>query len=177
MAFTPEGYDGFFRRAFARLVLFLIKIGASREEAEDSAQEAMTKAYEHWDVIEHPEAWVRVVAERMYLAASARARAAPVKAVAGGWAGDGTHTDVDPVVFGEQQRKVFNLLRRLPYEQRRVMAWYYDGFAIAEIAARVGRPEATVRSHLRHARQRLQRELYVENAVARDAAGAGEGTN
>jgi RNA polymerase sigma factor (sigma-70 family) len=176
MVFSPEGFDEFFRGAFARLVLFLIKIGASREEAEDSAQEAMTKAYENWRAIQHPEAWVRVVAERGYIAAAARARAAPAKMLAGGWTGDGTYTDLDLAVFGEEQRRVLDLLRRLPYEQRRVLAWYYDGFATAEIAKRVDRPEATVRSHLRHARQRLQRELKVGNAVA-DVATAGEGMN
>jgi len=56
-----------------------------------------------------------------------------------------------------------------------VMAWYYDGFATAEIATMVNRPEATVRSHLRHARQRLQRELTVRNVAAQNAAAAGEG--
>ncbi|WP_345512151.1 RNA polymerase sigma factor [Phytohabitans houttuyneae] len=175
MVLSPEGFDEFFRRALARLVLFLIKIGASREEAEDSAQEAMAKAYENWHAVEHPEAWVRVVAERIHLASTARARAAPARAAAGGWAGDLVRPDPDLAVFGDEQRRVLDLLRRLPHEQRRVMAWYYDGFTITEIAAIIGRPEATVRSHLRHARQRLKRELDIKDAVTPDAVGAGEG--
>ncbi|MEU8231465.1 sigma-70 family RNA polymerase sigma factor [Actinoplanes sp. NPDC048967] len=174
---SPDGFDEFVRRSTARLVLFLIKIGASREEAEDSIQEAMAKACLKWQEIDHPEAWVRVVAERAYIAEAERARAAPAKAVRGGWLADGIRTDPDLVEFDEEQRRVLALIRRLPYEQRRAMAWYYDGFDVSEIAAHVGKPEATVRSHLRHARNRLRRELSSDKVAVPGPVTAKEGMN
>jgi DNA-directed RNA polymerase specialized sigma24 family protein len=130
MVLNPDGFDEFVRRPTTRLVLFLIKIGANREEAEDSVQEAMTKAYLKWQEIDHPEAWVRVVAERAYIAEAERARAAPAKASKGGWLVDGAQADPDLVEFGEEQCLVLGLIRLLPFEQRRAMAWYYDGFGI-----------------------------------------------
>ncbi|MCU7726445.1 sigma-70 family RNA polymerase sigma factor [Actinoplanes sp. KI2] len=169
MVLGPDGFDEFFRRSAARIVLFLIKIGASREEAEDSVQEAMASAYLKWHEIDHPEAWVRLVAERNFIAAAERARSASFKAVRGGWCADRGQTDVDLTEFDEEQRVVLSLIRSLPYQQRRAMAWYYDGFEVREIATRLGKSEATVRSHLRHARHQLRRKLNAYR-VAKEGA-------
>jgi DNA-directed RNA polymerase specialized sigma24 family protein len=47
-------------------------------------------------------------------------------------------------------------MRRLPPAQRVVAALHYDGFGVKEISGMTGKPEATVRSLLRYARQQLK---------------------
>jgi DNA-directed RNA polymerase specialized sigma24 family protein len=56
-----------FEQDYASLVLFVMYIGASRADAEDVAQHAMTKAGECWTAIRSPRPWVRKVAMRAYL--------------------------------------------------------------------------------------------------------------
>lgn len=65
----------------------------------------------------------------------------------------------DLALLPEEGRTVIGLLRRLPPAQRLVMAWYFDGYGPAEIAAILDKRPETVRSALRHARLRLRREL------------------
>jgi len=58
---------GFYRACTPGLVTFVMWLGAGAEEGADVAQEAMTKAWQHWEQIRHPRAWVRIVASREYV--------------------------------------------------------------------------------------------------------------
>jgi RNA polymerase sigma-70 factor (ECF subfamily) len=60
------------------------------------------------------------------------------------------------------ERRVITILRQLPPEQRKVAALFYDGLSREEIAEVIGRPAATVRSLLRHARKRLKEVIQSE---------------
>lgn len=62
----------------------------------------------------------------------------------------------DPITLAEGQQNVLSVFRRLPLMQRLVLALIYDGFTCREIAEMLGITEATVRSHLRHARNNLK---------------------
>jgi DNA-directed RNA polymerase specialized sigma24 family protein len=95
---------------------------------------------------------VRVVAERVYLSSSVKAKREFNLAVSieSGEAAEGSPT------LNDEVDEVLGVLVRLPYWQRKVMAWYYDGYSIREIADLTGKPESTIRSHLRHARDRLR---------------------
>jgi RNA polymerase sigma factor (sigma-70 family) len=163
---VDDDFDSFFRRAAPRVVLFLIKLGASRQQAEDAAQEAMLRAYQAWSTIRYPEAWVRVVASRVHAAAVAgdRCVAGTVEANLSNLIA----ADTDLLVDDEERRRVLELLRRLPPAQRLVMAWYVDGFGPKEIAAILQKNPDTVRSDLRHARLRLRRELADALEAARE---------
>lgn len=57
--------------------------------------------------------------------------------------------------MSEEKQQVLALLRRLPYEQRRVTALAMDGLGPTEIADILNKPAETARSNLRHARARL----------------------
>lgn len=161
------GFDDFFREHFLRLVLFVMKLGASREEAEDAAQEAMCRAYRYWSEIDSPPAWTRVVAERVFLSSSVRARKEQNMAVT--WNASEPATG-PPLLHGEAG-EVLKALGRLPYWQRKVMAWHYDGYTAREIADITGKPESTIRSHLRHAREQLR--LVLTERGNDEAAGGG----
>lgn len=50
--------DGFtlFRQRYHKMVLLLMTIGASRADADDAVQEAMTAAWRQWEHIREPAA-------------------------------------------------------------------------------------------------------------------------
>jgi RNA polymerase sigma-70 factor (ECF subfamily) len=149
-------FDEFFRDEVGALVAFRQKIGFEREHAKDAASEAMTCAYQRWSRIDRsPRCWVRTAARRIACNQVQRAREEPLRAVAGGWA-ISMHYDVDPVETTEEHELLLRLLQQLPPQQRLVMAWHLDGFDTKEISYELAITEATVRSTLRHARDRLK---------------------
>lgn len=146
----------FFRDEFGPLVAFLQKIGFEREAAKDAASEAMTCAYQSWRRIDRsPRGWVRKAAYRIACAQARRDREEPLRGVVGGWA-IFAHYDVDTVETVEEHDLFLRLLLQLPRQQRLVMAWHLDGFDAKEISDQLDMTPATVRSNLRHARDRLK---------------------
>jgi RNA polymerase sigma factor (sigma-70 family) len=163
----------FFHDEFGPLVAFLQKSGFEREQAKDAASEAMTCAYESWSRIDRsPRGWVRRAAYRIACNQAQRAREEPLRVVAGGWAIP-PHGDVDVVEAAEEHAELLRLLQQLPRQQRLVMAWHLDGFDTNEISERLDMPPATVRSTLRHARDRLK-VAYQSRSAGRRNARAGE---
>jgi RNA polymerase sigma factor (sigma-70 family) len=153
------GFDSFFHQRFSRTVVLLVAMGASQADAEDATQEAMIPAWNQWDSIREPAAWVRTVAVRSYLR-MVRTRGTQMVTL--------DESVPDPVrndglgSFEEEQRQVLRLLRALPSGQRAVTALYYDGLNCEEIAAVLGKTAATVRSNLRYARQSLKEVIASE---------------
>lgn len=134
-------------------------MGASRADAEDAAQEAMIAAWQQWESIREPAAWVRTTAARAFWKHNhQQPHTSPLE--------DATPQppgrDEDLAIFAEEQRRVLRLLRGLPAEQRAVAALHYDGLPPQEIAKLIGKPAATVRSHLRHARTTLKEVISSE---------------
>jgi RNA polymerase sigma factor (sigma-70 family) len=157
----------FFHDEFGPLVAFVRKIGFGREQAEDAASEAMTCAYESWSRIDRsPRGWVRTAAYRIACAQARRARDESLRAIAGGW-DISTHDDVDVVEAAEEHDELLRLLQLLPRQQRLVMAWHLDGFDTNEISERLDMSPATVRSTLRHARDRLKVAYQTRSATSK----------
>lgn len=165
----PADFDTFFRNDYRRLVGFLIWIGATKEEAEDSASTVMIKAFENWTRIDHPRAWVRKAAERQFLRSAVRDLDAPHRAVKGGWLLRDDDTAPPGRERGEE-KSVVDMMTRLGFQQRRAIAYVYDGFTPAQIADITGEDPATVRSNLRFARKNLSRILQ-ENGATVDGNG------
>lgn len=153
------GFDTFFREQFSRIVVLLISIGASRSTAEDATQEAMILAWNQWDSIHEPTAWVRTVAIRSFLRIARGNNAQTVSL---------EESVPDPVgnddlgSFEDEQQQVLRLLRTLPSGQRAVTALYYDGLNCEEIGEVLGKRPATVRSNLRYARESLREVIASE---------------
>ena len=63
---------------------------------------------------------------------------------------------------------VIELIRKLPMEQRKVAALFYDGFTHEEIAEILGKTNGNVRSLLRHARLRLKEVIQSQAASMLD---------
>lgn len=145
----------FYETEVPRLVAFLAHHGSPLSLAADIAQEAMLEAYQFWDSLYAPRAWVRKVAVRRWWAVNGQHRSEQLHAEPPEPSG---LLDSDEATRIEQRHEVLARLRRLPPAQREVMAWTYDGYRPTEIADLLGKEPATVRSALRQARATLQAE-------------------
>jgi RNA polymerase sigma-70 factor (ECF subfamily) len=151
----------FFRREFHPLVRYLLGRGFEEQAAADAAQEAMHTAFEQWSEIVTPAAWVRTVALRTAghgargeASRSARDRTYAVRSP--------LPQPPDPAqvtVLGEEQQSVLKRIRGLSPACRNVVALVFDGFSSRDIARELDIAEATVRSHIRHARRALDDRL------------------
>ena len=56
----PDEFAPFMRTAWPGLMRYLHGMQATKDEAEDAAQYALTEAYAAWSRIEYPHAWVCV---------------------------------------------------------------------------------------------------------------------
>jgi RNA polymerase sigma factor (sigma-70 family) len=148
-------FAAFFRDEHKKLIRFVIAIGAGGDEAAEIAQVTLFKAFESWDAIRAPRAWIRRVAVNELTAARKAARRETPQA---------TLPDApEPVSTAlaaeltDEARRVLAALRALPPRQRQVMAWIIDGFGAAEIARELGvSPESVRQSHAK-ARKHLGR--------------------
>lgn len=159
---ADDDFDAFFRADFPPLVAFLCKAGFEVETARDVAVEAMLHALEAWPVAEDPRAWVRRVAGRL-LDAVDDARA--------DWTPDDPQDDEKLAVLVDQHAGFIDLLASLPGQQRMVLAWSLDGFTPTQIANALSIAPATVRSNLRHVRERLRRHRAAPPGDQRDREG------
>lgn len=147
----------FYAAELAALVRFAMRHGATVHEAADAAQAAFVQAYCRWDAIDRPRAWLRKVTYREFLR-GVRVRELSVEEPpeTPGPLSPDAHVELD-----EETRSVYDCLARLPYTQRRVMSYHYDGFSHPEIATELGMTGEAVRQNVRRARKNLA-ELLKE---------------
>lgn len=147
----------FYRAEMSAVVRHVMNQGAGEQEAVDAAQTAFVQAYQAWETISHPRAWVRTVATRAFLRALPWSREIPADnsvvedAIAG--------PVIGKVEFCTEEQAVLEALAGLPHRQREAMAWHFDGFSPAEIAEMLGTNSAAVRQSLARARRNLALRL------------------
>jgi RNA polymerase sigma factor (sigma-70 family) len=145
----------FFRAEHKKLIRFVIAIGASGDEAAEIAQVTFVKAFQGWDVIRAPRAWIRRVAVNELTAArQAARRETPLATLPDSPVPVSTALAVE---LTEEARQVLAALQALPPRQRQVMAWIIDGFGAAEIARELGVSPESVRQSYAKARKNLGR--------------------
>ena len=150
-------FDAFYIATVRRVVLYLYAACGDRAEAQDVAQEAFARAWQHWSKVaayDDPEAWVRSVAWRLMINRwrglrrwiAARARMGPPPDAAAGPSPD--------------RVAIVDALLRLPKPQRQVVALHYLlDMPVNEIAASTGTPAGTVKARLSRARTTLAKLL------------------
>lgn len=154
-------YDGHYASVCRALTVAL----RDRQLAEDSAQEAFTRAYVYWRRVsrmDRPAAWVYVVAVRVALKRRGRS-ALPTDATAS--------PDLAQAVV---DRETLNAaIDALPERQRiAVVLRYHADLPLAQVADAMGCAVGTVKSTLHAAVQRLQVELTDDDEeVPRNALG------
>ncbi|MFC8704878.1 RNA polymerase sigma factor [Streptomyces anulatus] len=145
-----EAFSSFYRATVRSLVGFLVNQGANVHVAADIAQDTMLSAYERWDTIDHPRAWVHTVASHALLRRIASCEEEPVEQVP-----EPTSLLVSPDAIGawEARHDLLPLLRSLPPRQRQVLAWSLSGFTPGDIAEQLGMNDDAVRASLYKARR------------------------
>ncbi len=147
-----HGFDEFYRGTRVRLVTYLYTAGGDLAEAQDAAQEAYTRAWQHWaklSVSENPEAWVRTVGWRVlshrWRSITNRRRAYQ------------RHGPVDAFPApGDDTVTLIAALRRLPGPQRQVIVMHHLlDLPVAQIAAETGVAVGTLKARLSRGRTAL----------------------
>jgi RNA polymerase sigma factor (sigma-70 family) len=110
-----------------------------------------------WDRIQHPTAWLRRVAGRLYY----RHLVPQETSVEDVPDQQGPLSAVGAVELRDEARAVLAALADLPPKQRQVMAWTIDGFSPAEIARELDVDPATIRQSLAKARKNLKQQLGI----------------
>ena len=158
-----DAYVTFYREFIADLVAFLVWQGARLADAAELAQEAMVEAHRGWSAIEHPRAWAKRVASRKYARLIAQTEE-PLEPANLSLLLPSTFDTSD----WEERHEVLRLLNKLPPRQRQVMAWTYDGYAPAEIAAELNISSDAVRTNLTRARRALAAHLKLPEEGPQD---------
>ena len=139
------------------LIWFVMGLGADAHSAADVAQSAFAEAFQVWDSIQHPAAWLRRVAGRLFYRQMVT-RETLVDTVPDQ---RGPLSAVSAMELRDEARTVLSALADLPPKQRQVMAWSIDGFTPAEIADHLGVDSSSVRQNLAKARKHLKKQLGI----------------
>jgi RNA polymerase sigma factor (sigma-70 family) len=150
-------FDDYFIADYRNLINYAKAQDATLSEAEDAVQEILLDAFTKWDSIQTPKAYCRR-ALRNHLARHQQ-KARTVKDAERQHLNGLAVLDVLKPRFEEEFQAVLEIVKTMPADRREVMAWALSGCTPSEIAEYTGRNAATVRSHLRHARDTLAREL------------------
>lgn len=165
MAVTGHAFDEVYEEHVNSTLAVVLALRGVRVGAEDIVQEAFTRAYERWDAVgcmDRPDLWVQRVA--LNLATSRLRRLASEQRALTRLGG---RRDRPRSVSFEREQHFWELVRKLPVRQARVVALRYAGdLSVREIAEVVGVAEGTVKAQLHTARARLEALL---------SAGAREG--
>jgi len=127
----PGSFESFYETELPQLIIFLVKQGASWDDAFDVGQECCVKAFERWHKISEPATWIRTTAVREYCRRQARSREEITRALCGGWE---PRPHFDKLDVHAEEAAVYEAIASLPPRQAEVMAWTYDGYQPAEIA-------------------------------------------
>ncbi|GAA1982703.1 SigE family RNA polymerase sigma factor [Kitasatospora viridis] len=142
----------FYEAAHGQLVAHLYALTGDLGEAQDAAQEAFIRAWNHWPRLsshENPVAWVRLTGQRIAISRWRRARTALRSWV--------RHGPVNPQPGpGPESVALVAALRELPEAQRRAVVLHHmGGLTVAEIAAEEGVALGTIKARLHRGRAAL----------------------
>ncbi len=154
-----QAFDEFYQGTRARLLAYLYTASGDLAEAQDAAQEAYTRAWQHWAKLHDspdPEAWVRTVGWRVlshrWRSLRSRRRAyqrhgPPMSAPAP----------------GEDTVALVAALRRLPGPQRQAIVLHHLlDVPIAQIAIETGVAVGTLKARLARGRTALAAMLETQ---------------
>lgn len=158
-------FDEFYQAAFHRVVGQVCAMTGSLSDAEDSVQEAFSRAWQNWNKVGaygDAESWVRSVAFRISVSAWR-------KAVNRFSAHTRSHAGEELAGLSPDRLAIVAALRRIPAEQRQVIVLHHLlDRSVEEIAREVGAPAGTVKARLARGRRALAPHLS-------EFATAGEG--
>ena len=147
----------FFDHEYHSVIRFVMLNGAALDDAQDAVQDAFLQAWEMWEHIHNPVAWIRVVALRYYRRPPGQRRRMTTLPVAS--VPDIPQSGLSPSELSNQTLDVLAALRGLDEQSRTVMAFHLDGFPTSAIAEVLGLTDQRVRDLKKKARGSLARIL------------------
>lgn len=146
------GFDEFYASSVRRVTSQLHAITGSRADAEDAVQEAYARAWQRWAKVsgyEDPEAWVRVVAYRIFVSSWRKAASRNIAHRRHGTPDAEAGLSPDYVA-------IISALRQIPVDQRRAIVLYHlVGLSVDQIAREASVPPGTVKARLSRGRRAL----------------------
>ncbi len=156
---TRAAFTVFFRESYRSLITAAMYVGATREEADDAAAQAMAEVHRRWAELDKPLAYARCAVVSNFIKAKKRdTRRRQVEQDA---ATAQCRVD-DGMTVWENQEWVRQMVDTLPAGQRAVMELIIDGHTSIEISMLLGRNPAAVRQSLHDARQRLKPSIDLD---------------
>jgi RNA polymerase sigma-70 factor (ECF subfamily) len=151
----PDFAD-FYRATYPGLVAELYAYTGDLAEAQETAQEAFTRAWSQWRKIgsyDQPRAWVARVAYRLAISRWRKARTSVTS-----WIRHGPPPDIPSP--SASSVALATALAQIPEAQRRsVVLHHMAGYSVAEIASLEGVADGTIKARLSRGRQRLSELL------------------
>jgi RNA polymerase sigma-70 factor (ECF subfamily) len=152
MTTAEDEFAAFYDATWSRTVACAYAVTGELGAAEETAQEAYTRAWPRWSKLstyDDPGAWVRQVATRQAISRWRRVRTAR------GFLARSRPPEPSPPP-DENSVALVAALRRLPEAQRRALVLHHlAGFSVADIAAAEKCPEGTVKARLSRGRAAL----------------------
>jgi RNA polymerase sigma factor (sigma-70 family) len=145
-----ESFDDAFDRLFRIAYRSAYRLLGSREDAEDVAIDALTRASLHWRTVRtEPAPWVTTVSANLAIDIWRRRRRAP------------THRPAQPAdPFDSRRIDLVRALERLPRRQRdTVVLRYFADLSESQTAFALGVSTGSVKQHTSRAMATLKREL------------------
>jgi RNA polymerase sigma-70 factor (ECF subfamily) len=156
-----EKFDDFYRGTAPRLLAYLYAVGGDLADAQDAAQEAYVRAWQHWPKVKtyaDPEQWVRSVGWRILATRWRKQKGRAVAYRRHGVPGPTPEVKEDTVAL-------VAALRQLPVHQRLVVVLFHlADLPLAEIAEQTGVPVGTVKARLSRGRAALAALLETDEA-------------
>jgi RNA polymerase sigma-70 factor (sigma-E family) len=160
---TAVDFDGWAEAAGPSLLRFAHAVTGNSHDAADAAQDALIAVYARWVRLSRtgdPDSYARrVIVNRTisWWRKIGRRETAQLSETVGPVAADHAVASGDTAMAEA-------LIRSLPARQRAaVVLRYFDDLGFAEIAAILGCPESTARSHVHRALARLREQFGEEN--------------
>ncbi|HKT04960.1 MAG TPA: RNA polymerase sigma factor [Rugosimonospora sp.] len=158
-------FEEFYLRCYPDLVRYIVRLGATPEDADDIAQVCMIHALREWDRIQDPFRWIYTVARR----ATWRTAERTFKTV--------ELDEQEPALVVHDQAQNAALASELnaaieralddmsPRSREVWVMWYALDLSTDEIAQILGLSPSTVRTLLQRARIRLRERLRSEHGI------------
>jgi RNA polymerase sigma-70 factor (ECF subfamily) len=168
-------FNDFIRAEYPGVIRFSIRRGASKELAEDIGQRIMLEMLRdgRWERFTDPEvrrAYMYRAARNALYEEWAKIKKRGEQELSPDTQCADPHQDTASLALAnDESQVVLKILRSLPERQRTIMALTTDGYPPEDIAKILNLNPATVRSSLRHARNKLKAALQKR----KDPAGEG----
>lgn len=149
----PSDFDAAYQAGYRAVLRSVVLLVPTVEDAHDLTQEAWTRAYDRWAEVgqlDAPVAWVRRVA--VNAAVDSGRREGSRRRAHRRWWG---RAEPLPAPDAGSVDVVRALAALKPAHRRAVVLHYLCDLSVAQIAADLGQPEATVKTHLARGRTAL----------------------